>query len=148
MRGDVQLKVFLSVLTGIGIIMFAIGIPMSVKEVKRASKCTVSVTAELTDSERQLVTSGRGGHTVSYLTYTYTYDGDKYSFVETNSYPDVISSRRTHKMLIDPNNPFEYVYKGKKYDDVFNTCDFVGVLLFALAIFFYRLTRVRFKSYI
>ena len=79
---------------------------------------------------------------------TYTYDGDKYSFVETNSYPDVISSRRTHKMLIDPNNPFEYVYKGKKYDDVFNTCDLVGVLLFALAIFFYRLTRVRFKSYI
>jgi hypothetical protein len=31
MRGDVQLKVFLAVLTGIGIIMLAIGIPMSVK---------------------------------------------------------------------------------------------------------------------
>ena len=148
MRGDVQLKVFLAVLTGIGIIMLAIGIPMSVKEVKRVSKCTVSVTAELTDSERRYGSSGRGVHTIAVLTYTYTYDGDEYSFVESNGYPDVITSRKKHKMLIDPNNPFEYVYKGKKYDDVFNTCDFVGVLLFALAIFFYRLTRVRFKSYI
>lgn len=147
MSGTVKMKTFLIVLISLGVLSLGAGIYYSILEVRRINRCTVNVTAKFESSERTY--SGGRSHTpYEDVTYEFTYNGHTGYCYKSYSYPDVVPIPKEVELTIDPENIMNYVYKNKRYDDVFNSFDLIGVLLLGSAGFFFWISRVQFKSYI
>ncbi|MBQ8965014.1 DUF3592 domain-containing protein [Ruminococcus sp.] len=145
---DKQLKTFLGVLIGLGIIFGAVGIVFSVREFNNVGKCSENVVAHFESSERMVSHAARNSGTYSLVTYAYEYDGHTFYATKTFSYPDVIPVDKELKLLIDPDNPAYYTIKSERYYDVLNVCDVVALVLFASAFAVFKISGAVIKPYI
>ena len=128
------------------------GVPDAFSEYRRAKHCTEAVTAE-----RAPVTGdayfkdGQDIH-VEYIDYNfiYKYDGKQHTVTKTfmNSYlgsGDTVPEKIT--VLVNPDDPAEYVFSDDRYADVDNTMIKIGGALVGMAMFVFLSGKLLLKDY-